>query len=52
MWKCPKCSYRSTSHQAVMRHYYKNHHTSTAKSSVNKGKEKKIHIFKPLKRKR
>lgn len=52
MWKCPKCSKTSTSHQVIMKHYYKEHHKSKAKAKSNKGKEKKVYTFKPMKTKR
>ena len=36
----------------MMKHYYKKHHVSTAKSGVSKGKAKKVYTFKPLKRRK
>lgn len=44
-YKCPKCSYKSKSHQMMMKHYYKKHHQR--KKPVNKGKSKKVYVFKP-----
>lgn len=34
----------------MMKHYYKQHHKSKAKKATNKGKEKKVYVFKPMKR--
>lgn len=46
VWKCPKCKYTTTSHTAMMRHFYREHYTKKGKS-VPKGKDKKKHIFHP-----
>ena len=50
VWKCPKCSHRSQSHSAMMKHYYAKHHKSSAKAKQNKGKDKKVYVFKPLRK--
>lgn len=50
VWKCPSCSYKTSSHSAVMKHYYAKHYKGHAKNTPNKGKDKKIHVFKPLRR--
>lgn len=47
VWKCSKCKFKSQSYQAMQRHYYKNHHKSKAKKASNKGKDKKVHVFRP-----
>lgn len=47
MWKCPKCSFRSRSYQAVQKHYFSKHHKSKSKKAINKGKESKVHVFRP-----
>lgn len=51
-WKCPKCSYTTTSYQAMQRHYYSRHHKSAAKAVKSKGKDSKKHTFRPTLRRR
>jgi len=50
VWKCPKCSHKSQSHTAMMKHYYKAHPTAKKSAAQSKGKAKKIFVFKPLRR--
>lgn len=50
VFKCPKCSYRGT-HKQVMKHYYSKHH-KYAQGSVTKSKDKKVHVFKPIGKRR
>ena len=46
MWKCPKCSFKSSSYTAVQRHYFSKHYTPKP-GSVPKGKQKKVFTFHP-----
>jgi len=39
-------------HQTMMKHYYRLHHVKKAGTKTNKGKEKKVHVFKPIPTKR
>lgn len=47
VWKCSKCAYRTQSHSAMQKHFYSKHYKSKAKSSKNKGKDKKVHVYRP-----
>lgn len=53
VWKCPKCSMKSRSYQAMQRHYYSKHYKrkSSAKPA-SKGKDKRAYTFKPTLKKR
>jgi hypothetical protein len=50
VFKCPSCGFRGT-HKSVQSHYYKKHYKSKKGSASNKSKDKKVYIFKPLRRK-
>lgn len=48
VWKCSKCSYKTSSYTAMLRHYFKKHHKAKDNSkSLSKGKQKKIYTFHP-----
>lgn len=52
-YKCPKCKYTrkgKNAYKEVQAHYYREHHKSKAKP-LNKGQDKKVHVFKPVKNK-
>lgn len=47
-WKCPSCSYKSSSYSAVQKHYFSKHYKPKAGSkSVPKGKQKTVYTFHP-----
>lgn len=49
VFKCPSCGYRGT-HKAVQKHYYSRHYKSKTGGAKSKSKDKKVYVFKPLRR--
>lgn len=48
VWKCPKCSFKTKTYAVMQKHYYRQHHKAKA-AAKNKGQDKKVYVFKPMK---